>query len=125
MPEFQDDEAHDLFQVDEFPGLHFPNEPADACGVEVAAFLELGLAEGIGDEGFEFGVFEEEVEGEEEGDLRAVAGFVAGHFGEGFVGEFAFDPFVLVAAHLEMRGHAEGEFDEPVVQEREAVFEAG
>ena len=54
VPEFQDDEAHDLFQIDELPGLHFPNEPADACGVEVAAFPELGLAEGVGGELEEF-----------------------------------------------------------------------
>ena len=123
MPEFEDDEGHDLFEVEEFAGFHAGEEGADGGGVEVAAGFDLGIAERVGDEVFEFRVFEEEFEREEERDFGAMAWRVGGHACEGLVGEAAFDPFVGAAAEFEVRRHAEGEFDEPVVEEGETVLE--
>ena len=124
MPEFEDHEGHDLLEVEELAGFHAGEEAADGGWFEVAAGADLGIAEGIGDEFAEFRVFEEEFEGEEERDFGAVARAVAGHVRENFVREAAFDPFVFAAAHFEVRGHAEGEFDEAVVEEGESVLEA-
>ena len=124
VPEFEDDEGHDLLEVEELAGFHAGEESADGGWVEVAAGFDLGIAERVGDEVFEFRVFEEEFEREEERDFGAMAWGVGGHACEGLVGETAFDPFVGAAAEFEVRRHAEGEFDEPVVEEGQPVLEA-
>jgi len=73
VPEFEDDEGHDLLEVEELAGFHAGEESADGGWVEVAAGFDLGIAERVGDEVFEFRVFEEEFEREEERDFGAMA----------------------------------------------------
>ncbi len=121
VPQFQHDEADDLFAEDELAGgAHVFEKAVDLLGIEVAAFLDGVFVEGVGDEVLELGLVEEVFDGEIEGDLLA-AGDVRG---EDFVGEFALDVFVGLAVDLEMRGHLEREVDEAVIEEGKAILKA-
>jgi len=113
MPEFEDDERHDLFEVDELTVFHFFEEAADIGRVEISSFSDLVLVEGVVDEGSDGRVVEKKLHREEEGNFFAVGDLG----GKEFFGEAAFDDFVTEAIVFEVRGNSKGLFDKAVIEE--------
>ena len=120
VPEFEGDQGHDLFEIDELARFHFFEEIADVFVAEVSAFVDLFFVEGALDQAIDLRVFEEKLHREEEGVFRSID-----HFRwENFFGDFALDPFVFAVADFLVGAEGEAKLDEMVVEKGKADFHA-